>query len=460
MTADRLREVPILAGLADAELARLAELGRERRLAPGDLLFRQGERASAFHLLLEGRLETTREVAGEEILMMTHGPGGYLSAMALLTDSPYRGTTRALTDALVFELDGDELRALAFTQPALVRTFLSAIESVSGAVKGLERDREKLLAVGKLASGLAHELNNPAAAAARGVATLREYERQRQAAFAQIASAGASAQRLATLAGLGAEATDRIRTGERLDPLERSDREQELAEALERRGVDDPFAIAAVLTDAGLGEEWVERVADGLGDDGLGAGLRFVGACAGTRVLLGELEEATTRIADLVDAVRGYSFLDQAPRQTVDVHAGLEDTLALLGHQLREKRVEIVRDLDPDLPTVEASGPELNQVWTNLIDNGIDAIEPGGRLTVRTRRQGERVLVEIADNGPGIPEDLQARVFDAFFTTKPVGEGTGLGLDIAQRIVVRHHGELRLQSEPGDTRFQVLLPLR
>jgi signal transduction histidine kinase len=460
MTADRLREMPILADLGDEELARLAELGRERRLAPGDLLFRQGERASAFHVVLEGSLETTREVAGEDVLMLTHGPGGYLSAMALLTDTPYRGTTRAVADTLVFELDGDELRRLAFTHPALVRAFLPTIESVSGAVKGLDRDREKLLAVGQLAAGLAHELNNPAAAAARAVATLREYERQRQAAFARIAGTGAPAERLAALAALGAKATDSVGSAERLDPLARSDREQELAEALERRGVPDAFEIAAALTEAGLDDGWVDRIADGVGGEGLAAGLRFVAACAGTRVLLGELEEATSRIAELVAAVRGYSYLDQAPRQAVDLHGGLEDTLSLLGHKLRDKQVEIVRELDPELPGIEASGMELNQVWTNLIDNAIDALEPGGRLTVRTSRQGERVCVEIADDGPGIPPDQQARVFDAFFTTKPVGQGTGLGLDIAQRIVIRHHGELRLQSEPGDTRFQVLLPLR
>lgn len=459
MTPERLRGIAVLDGLDDDELARLAEAGRELRLAPGQFLFREGDRASAFHLVLDGRLETTREVAGEQVLMISHGPGGFLGATALLTDTPYRGTTCAVAQTLLFELDGEDLRRLAFAHPALLRRFLPAIESVSGAVKGVERDREKLLAVGKLAAGLAHELNNPAAAAARGVATLRDYERRRQAAFAEIAGAGAPAEQLAALVVLGAEATERTVPGERLDPIARSDREQELVEALGRRGVADPFEIASALTEAGLGGEWVNRVASGVGDDCLGPGLLFVGACAGTRVLLAELEEATTRIADLVNAVRSYSYLDQAPRQSVNIHAGLEDTVSLLGHQLREKRIEIVRDLEPGLPSVEAAGPELNQVWTNLIDNAIDAMDPGGRLTLRTRLMGQRVCVEIGDDGPGIPPDVLARIFDAFFTTKPVGQGTGLGLDIAQRIVVRHHGELRVESEPGDTRFQVMLPL-
>ena len=460
MSLDHLEDVPILASLDQEEIAQLAGAGRERRLAAGELLFRQGERATAFHIVLRGQLETTREVAGEQILMMSHGPGGYLGAMALLTDTPYRGTTRAVGETLLFELDGAELRRLAFTHPSLLRELLPAVESVSGAVKGLERDREKLLAVGKLAAGLAHELNNPAAAAARAVATLREYERQRQDAFADIAGTGTPAEGLAALVSLGTAATDEAVPGGRLDPLAASDREQELFEALERRGLPDAFGIASALTEAGLGGEWVDRVAAGVGDDGLAAGLRFVAACAGARVLLAELEEATTRIADLVGAVRSYSFLDQAPRQAVGIHDGLESTLSLLGHKLREKQIEIVRDFDPHLPDVEASGSELNQVWTNLIDNAIDALGPEGRLALRTRRQGERVLVEVGDNGPGIPEDLQPRIFDAFFTTKPVGQGTGLGLDIVQRIVLRHHGELRLDSRPGDTRFQVLLPVR
>ena len=460
MTAVRLRDVPILASLDDDAVAHIAGLGRERRLARGEFLFRQGDRATAFHIVLEGSLETTREVAGEQVLMMEHSAGGYLGALALLTDTPYRASTTAVVDTVVFELDGDELRRLAFAYPLLMREILPAMESVGATIRGIERDHEKLLAVGRLAAGLAHELNNPAAAAARGAATLRELERQRQAAFAEIAGAGATAEELSAMAMLGAEATGGTEPGERLDPVARSDREQELAEALGRRGVPDALEIASIMTEAGLADAWVDRVADAVGDRGLSAGLRFVGACAGAHVLLAELEEATTRITDLVGAVRSYSYLDQAPRQTVEIHGGLEATLSLLGHKLSAKRAAIVRDLDPELPGVEASGSELNQVWTNLIDNAVDALAPGGRLTIRTRRLGERVCVEIGDDGPGIPPELQARIFDAFFTTKPVGQGTGLGLDIARRIVLRHHGELRLHSEPGDTRFRVLLPVR
>jgi signal transduction histidine kinase len=246
---------------------------------------------------------------------------------------------------------------------------------------------------------------------------------------------------------------------EQLDALAESDREEELADELGRRGLADGRDIASALTEARLGPEWIDRIAAAVGGGGLSDGLRFVAACGSARVVLAELEQATRHIADLVGAVRDYSYLDQGPRQTVDIHEGLESTLALLAHKLREKQVDVVRDFDPGLPTVEASGSELNQVWTNLLDNALDAIGAGGRITVRTRVQGPRALVEIADNGPGIPTDLQPRVFDAFFTTKPVGHGTGLGLDIAQRIIVRNHGEIRLESRPGDTRFQVLLPV-
>jgi signal transduction histidine kinase len=458
--ASGLRDVPILQSLGDEELARVAAAGRERRLAEGEFLFRQGEPARAFHILLEGRLETTREVAGEQVLMMGHGPGGYLGAMALLTETSYRGSTFAVSDALVFELDGTELRRLAFTHPELLRAFLPVLESVSGAVKGIERDREKLVAVGRLAAGLAHELNNPAAAAARAVATLRDYERRRQEAFAELAGAGASARQLASLMSLGAAAAEQAVAAPRLDPLEESDREEELLEALDGRGVGLAGEVAAALTESRLGPEWVDRVAAIVGEDRLDAGLRCVGASAGAGVVLAELGDATIRIADLVAAVRDYSYLDQAPRQAVDVHEGLETTLALLAHRLRDKQVEVVRDFDPALPAVDASGSELNQVWTNLIENALDAIGAGGRVTLRTRARGQRVSVEVCDDGAGIPEELQARVFDPFFTTKPVGQGTGLGLDIAQRIVVRHHGEVRVSSRLGDTRFEVLLPVR
>ena len=466
MTGDRLRDVPVLASLDEDEVAGLAAAGRERRLAKGEFLFHQGDRATAFHLVLEGRLETTREVAGEQVLLLGHGPGGFLGAMALLTETWDRGTPVAVAAPVLFELDGEDLRRRAVTHPAVLteaardatRRFLPAFESVSHAVKGIERDREKLLAVGKLAAGLAHELNNPAAAASRAVATLRDYERDRQDAFAAVAGSGASAERRAALVALGTEAEQS--PGERLDPLAESDREEALVDALEDRGVADAERIAAALTEARLAPGWVDRVTAAVGDADLGAGLRFLAACAAAQVVLAELEEATTRIADLVGAVRNYSYLDQGPRQSVDIHEGLESTLALLAHKLRDRRIEVVREFDPALPRVEASGSELNQVWTNLIDNALDALGDAGRLTLRTETRGQRVCVEVGDDGPGIPDDLQARVFDAFITTKAVGHGAGLGLDIAQRIVVRNHGEVRLESSPGDTRFQVLLPVR
>ena len=458
ISVDRLRDVAVLEGLAEDDLERIVAAGRERRIATGEFLFHQGERATLFHIVLEGQLETTREVAGEQVLLMSHGPGGFLGAMALLTETAYRGTTFAVADTDLFELDGEELRRLAFAHPPMLRRFLPAFETVSSAVKGIERDREKLLAVGKLAAGLAHELNNPAAAATRAVGTLRGFERDRAAAVAEVAAAGADAAQLAALVALGAETATGGATPERLDALAESDREDALADALDDRGVADAAVIAGALSEARLGPEWIDRVAGAVGEERLSPGLRFVAGCAGARVVLGELDDATSRIADLVGAVGDYSYLDQGPRQAVDIHDGLESTLALLAHKLRRKRIEVVREFDPGLPPVAASGSELNQVWTNLIDNAADAVADGGRITLRTGRQGPRVSIEVADDGRGIPDDVQPRVFDAFFTTKPVGHGAGLGLDIAQRIVVRNHGEIRLRSEPGDTRFQVLLP--
>jgi signal transduction histidine kinase len=263
-----------------------------------------------------------------------------------------------------------------------------------------------------------------------------------------------------TLVSLAIEAMDEAGSDVPSDPLERSDREQDLLRELEERGIGDADEIATTLVEGGLGGDWVGRVASALGDERLGHGLRFVAACAASRLLLAELRHETGRIGDLVGAVKGYSFLDQAPKQRVDINEGIENTLAILAHKLREGRIVIVRDLDPTLPEIDAYGSELNQVWTNLIDNAIDALDGEGRITLRTGRDGERLVVEVVDDGPGIPPDVQKQVFDAFFTTKGPGRGTGLGLDIARRIVLQHRGELQLDSRPGETRFRVLLPTR
>ncbi len=459
ITVERLAEVPILATLDERDLRDLIERGAERRLAAGDRLFREGEPASLFQILIEGELETTRDVDGDQATMMLHRANGHLGAIALLTGTPYRGTTHALTEALIFELAGEDFHRLVLAHPALLRELLKVFAPVMGTVQGLARDRERVQALGTLAAGLAHELNNPASAAARAADAMKDYEAVRQGAMGRLVLEGATTTQLGELLALTAEATSQAIAAAAVDPLARGDREEDLLTWLEGRGVEDDD-LAYLMADGGLSAEWGDRTRAVVGDAHLPAALALVGACSAASVLLEELREATTRISGLVEDVRRYSYLDQDPHQTIDVHEGIESTLAILAHRFGEAGIEVIRDFAPDLPQIEASGPELNQVWTNLFANAIDALaDGGGGLTVTTRTLAGRIQVEVADDGPGIPPESLTRVFDAFFTTKDVGQGTGLGLDIARRVVLRHHGELLVVSRPGHTAFRVNLPV-
>jgi len=242
------------------------------------------------------------------------------------------------------------------------------------------------------------------------------------------------------------------------DPLAQSDREEAIRVWLENRQAPDAWKVAPVLADSGVGVGKLEALAAGVGDRALGDVLKRSSSLLTVFKLTVEIETSTRRISDLVRAIKEYSYMDQAPLQDVDVHQGIESTLTILGHWLK-RGVTVVRDYDPSLPRVCAYGSELNQVWTNLIDNAIGAMHGEGEIRIRTARENDSVLVEIGDNGPGIPKEIQPRIFEPFFTTKPVGEGTGLGLDTVYRIVTRHHGDIRVESKPGDTRFRVRLPV-
>ena len=333
-------------------------------------------------------------------------------------------------------------------------------ESVSAEDAEAElRRREKLASLGKLSAGLAHELNNPAAAARRAAGSLREAVARLEAlALGRERPFSEAERRLAAVLESELEAARCHGPAEPLDPLAESDREEALAEWLDGRGVEGAWELAPTLACAGLTRERLETV-EGLEDAGALAGVvQWLEATIEVRGLIDELEGSTARIADLAGAIKEYASMDRAP-QEVDLHEGLESTLKLLHHKLK-MGIAVRRDYDRGLPRVQARAGELNQVWTNLIDNAIDAMDGRGRLTVRTRRDGAAAVVEIVDDGPGIPPEIRERVFDAFFTTKEVGKGTGLGLDIVRRIVeARHKGEIAVESRPGETRFTVRLPI-
>jgi signal transduction histidine kinase len=319
--------------------------------------------------------------------------------------------------------------------------------------------RERLLALGSLTAGLTHELNNPAAAAVRATASLRERVAGMRGKLRLLAAGKYERASLESIIELQQRAVEKVAKAPKLDPLATSDAEDELSDWLENRGIRDGWQLAPTFVQAGLTAEWLDQVRDCVGDQMLEPALRWLNYTIETEVLMNEIEDSTTRVSTLVGAARQYSQLDRAPFQVVDVHDLLDSTLLMMSAKIGTG-INIAKDYDRSLPQIPAYPSELNQVWTNLIENALQAMDGSGTLTIRTAREDGSALVEIGDTGPGVPADIQKRIFEPFFTTKPVGQGTGLGLDISWRIVVnKHHGDLRVESEPRDTRFQVRLPL-
>jgi signal transduction histidine kinase len=392
--------------------------------------------------------------------------GSYAGAFFAYLDLPlarsYAGSLRAVTECRFWVLPAADFGR------AVREWFPMATHMLEGfAIQGMGSQqtlstRERLVALGTVTAGLTHELNNPATAAARATATLAERLRGLWDELAAVAGSGLDGGRLAELAGLVRQAVGDSAEQTPLSPLEASDREDELGGWLEEHGVADAWDLAPPLVAAGVDTGWLERVAATVGAAALPHAVGVAAITCEAESLLEEVGEASARISALIGAAKQYSQMDRSPLQQVDVHDGIESTLTMLKHKL-ETGIEVVRDYDRSLPELPAYAGELNQVWTNLVDNAVDAMEGmdgRGKLTVRTARDGDRVLVEIGDNGPGIPEAAAPHILEPFYTTKAVGKGTGLGLDISWRIVVqRHHGDLRFTSSPGDTRFQVLLPL-
>jgi signal transduction histidine kinase len=449
-----LRDIPIFAALPDGDLSRLSLRGQERHLETGATLFQEGDPADAFHVVLEGELRITKRVEGVETEIDRLPAGGYTGDIGLLIGMPHVATARAMgtTRLLVFDLA--TFRDVILHIPAVARAVLPLMGARVQGAELLVREREKLAALGKLSAGLAHELNNPAAAVRRAADQLTAALATQEESLLRIGAlsltdahlaALETARRTADVADLG------------LDPISRSDREDALAFFLEDRGIAEAWDLAPALVAAGLDLETITELADDLPAEAVGDGLRWVASGVAIRTLVDEVRRGAERITALVQAVKDYSFMDRAPMQAVDVRDGLESTLTILRHKLGS--IEIIRDYDPAVPQILAHGSELNQVWTNLIDNAIDAMNGQGRLSLRVAALGDAVEVEIADTGPGVPLEVQERIFQPFFTTKRMGAGTGLGLDIAYRIVVnRHGGTIRLASAPGDTRFVIRLP--
>jgi signal transduction histidine kinase len=464
LTPDELRGLFLFENLDGDQLAWVAENGDVVDRPAGSEVSVEGEPAECFFVLLEGTLSMVRLVGGSEVeTVRTSYRGAYSGAVQFYfgdrLEQRYPATVRAVTDCRFLALPAQPF-ATVFRQwyPMAVH-LLEGLFIGQRNIAELVAQRERLLALGKLTAGLTHELNNPAAAAARATAALRDRFAGMRHKLAMLSEERIDGEMLRSLTGLQEEFVERITGTRELSALERSDLEDALVDWLDEHGVARPWDLAGVFVPVGLGPEDLDRVADAVAPSYLESALRWLCYTVETETLLVEIGDSTSRISNLVDAAKQYSQMDRTPHQPTDLRAGLDATLVMLGGKIAPG-VAVVKDYDPDLPKVPAYAGELNQVWTNLIVNALDAMAGEGTLTVRTRRDGDCALVEIADTGPGIPTDLLPRVFEPFFTTKPVGLGTGLGLDVSWRIVVkRHGGDLRVTSSPGDTRFQVLLPL-
>ncbi|MGO8787784.1 MAG: ATP-binding protein [Terriglobia bacterium] len=453
---DDLRNIEVFADLPQEQLAWLAENLEERRFQPGEMMAQEGDPLDHLIVILDGEIRIQRG-SGSDELIFTVFAGQVTGLLPYSRLTHYGGTSRAVLATRIASLHRSLFPEMLKRMPLLGQRLVSMMADRIRETTRIETQRDKLMALGKLSAGLAHELNNPAAAAQRATASLREtLETVRDASIRLSRHALSQDQRnlITSFERKAGQYTPAIP----VDPLAQSDREERITTWLEGRHVPDAWKIAPGLADAGVDVPKLEILAGQVGDEVLCDALIRIASLLTIARLINEIEISTKRISHLVQAIKEYSYMDQAAMQEVDLHPGLENTLTILHHRLKGG-VNIIREYGENLPRVCAYGGELNQIWTNLISNAIEAMQGKGDLRVRTARDLDRVLVEIGDNGPGIPADVLPHIFEPFFTTKGVGEGTGLGLDTVCRIIRNHHGEIRVVSHPGDTRFQVYLPV-
>jgi signal transduction histidine kinase len=458
MEVRELRALVLFAGLTDEQLTELVEGSTEVRIRPGQELFREGEHADFWWVMLDGVIDLVRLIGREEtVVARMDMPGRWAGGFRAWDEQGvYLATGRAATSGRVLRVPAEVLRAQVTAWFPLGGHLVEGLYRTARSIEATARQRESLVALGTLAAGLAHEINNPAAAATRAVDALETACQALMASLSRLAAEQISAEQFTALDKLRQEIAHPEAAP---DALELADQEETLADWLNRRGVPREWDIAPPLAAVGADLGWCERAAEDLPGPALGPGLEWVASTLSITALLAEMKESTRRISVLIEAVKSYSQMDRASLQRVDVTDGLESTLMMLSHKLGG--ITVVRDYGSDVPPIDAHVGELNQVWTNLIDNAIEAMDGRGTLRLSTRADPTHVAIEIGDTGRGMSAQVAARAFEAFFTTKDVGKGIGLGLDIARRIIEeRHEGSITIDSQPGHTVLRVQLPVR
>ena len=463
LPVQELRKLFLFEKLSDEQLQWLTQHGWVTEVPSGATFLAEGDPAELFIVLLSGTITMSRRVGQDDVeTVRTDQVGVYAGAMqayvANRAGQTYTATIRVVSDARFFVLRAEDFAWMMHTW------FPMAIHLLEGLFLGMRTSahiigqRQQLLALGALSAGLTHELNNPAAAAVRATAALRGRVAGMRQKLAMLAKEDVDPRLLRLLVDVQEEAVQAVPEAPKLTPIQESERENALNDWLDEHEAPNGWELAPIFVGAGITPEFLDKLAYQAPPAMLEGAVRWLAYTLETELLMNEITDSVTRISSLVAAAKQYSNMDRAPHERVDIHAGLKSTLVMLASKL--EGIEVVKDFDRSLPKAPVYAGELNQVWTNLIDNAVQAMNGHGTLTIRTSMDGDRVRVEIDDTGPGVPERLRQRIFEPFFTTKPVGQGTGLGLDISYRIVVgRHGGDLTVESQPGDTRFIVRLPL-
>lgn len=459
MSLETLKKIPLFAGLSEEDFQRLCDMSREFKLPAGQMLFEEGQPGAEAYAIESGEVEIIKASMDREVLLAVRGPGEVIGEVALLDAAPRMASVRARSDTVLIAIKKESFDELLHTSPtALDATFRTTLARLRETQSGLQQV-EKMAQLGTLTAGVAHELNNPAAAIQRGEQQLHQALVELHTAQSTLNAISLSEAQRQRISSLEAEAINRAQVLPELDALARSDRVEEIEQWLTAHGAQAALENSPKLADLNYTTTKLDESNRDFEMDQLPLLLNFMAATYSTHSLIAEIGQGAHRISAIVKSLKSYSYLDQAPIQAVNLKTGIEDTLLILGNKLRGG-ITVKRNYAEDLPMIQGYGSELNQVWTNLLDNAIDAINGKGEIRIQTRRDGDWAVVAIEDNGPSIPKEIQSRVFDAFFTTKPPGKGTGLGLNISYNIVVyKHRGDINLVSEPGRTRFEVWLPI-